>query len=215
LDWRNLGQWTDADGDYATAARALANALGLAAELRPGHRVLDVGVGAGAQLDLWRNRFGLTEIVALEPDPALAARAGAIIGDASSLPPGPFDRVLALDCAYHFADPPRFFRDVYSRLPIGGQLVFTDIAGRPTTRVKLAAALCSIPKRNVRPTRALQRTLEAIGFEVSIATLPDVLSGYARHGSPHRDMRVRVAATRMLCAVLAGSVDYILLTAPR
>ena len=213
MDWHNLGLWTAAGGDYETAATALARRLGTAAELAPGHRILDVGVGAGAQLRQWRQRFGVSQIVAIEPDAALAARAGALVADSNQLPEGLFDRVLALDCAYHFNDQSGFFRQAHDRLVPGGRLVFTDLVGEASRPLLYAARLCSIPGRNVRPSGALRHQLRQAGFDATITTLRDVLTGYARYGSPHA--RVRVVATRLLCAMLAERLDYVLVCARR
>lgn len=226
--WSNLGDWQHARR-YSEAARALAHRLGVAAQLGPADHLLDVGVGAGAQLGVWRRDFGVTRIVAVEPDRSRARTArGAAealggdiavrVGDAASLPRGSFSVILALDCAYHF-DRARFFRTARQRLRPGGRLALTDIVllrDRYRSTVSRAARACGIPRDNLVGWDGYQRALSGAGLDVQDCEDldRDVLLGFARHGGRAPGSAARVLITRALCAIAGGrSIGYRLVTA--
>ena len=118
--WGSLGLWHDGAEDYAEACESLARAVGEAAGIRPGERVLSIGCGAGDELLLWARGFGAAEVCGLEHDPLLVAAARQLVqntplpphcsvrvlgGDAAqlgqlALPRGRFDRVVCVDAAY-------------------------------------------------------------------------------------------------------------------
>ena len=81
--WGSLGLWQDGVDDYAGACEALALAVGRAAGIRPGDRVLSLACGAGDELLLWARHFGAAEVLGLELDPRLVAAArGLVAGSA-------------------------------------------------------------------------------------------------------------------------------------
>jgi SAM-dependent methyltransferase len=73
--WGSLGLWHEGVDDYAGACAALARAVGQAAGIRPGDRVLSLACGAGDELLLWAREFGAAEVLGLELDPRLVAAA--------------------------------------------------------------------------------------------------------------------------------------------
>lgn len=155
--WGNLGLWPAAGAepvDYATAAEALARAVGEAAGLGPGQRVLSVASGAGDELVLWAEAFGVGEAWGLEPDPVRTARARDRIErwsmsrergadarlhavaadlqglDALATATGPFDAIVCVDALYHLGPRAEALRQLAARLRPGGRLAFTDLVPR-------------------------------------------------------------------------------------
>lgn len=164
--WGNLGDWSTAR-TYPEACTALADRLGRALQLAPDSRLLDVGFGCGDQILRWREQFGVREIDGMNLSRSqttyarerLAARGHADLaarlhcGDANTLgdwaaqrgPPAP-DRVLALDCAYHFASRARFLDAAARLLPKDGRIGVTDL---------LLARQPLHPLREALPLRAI------------------------------------------------------------
>jgi SAM-dependent methyltransferase len=158
--WGNLGLWPAAGAepvDYATAAEALACAVGEAAGLRPGQRVLSVASGAGDELVLWAEAFGVAEAWGLEPDlqrttqaqdrierwkasrmPSDGVRLHTVAADLQGLeslagalgPIGPFDAIVCVDALYHLAPRADTLRRLAKLLRHGGRLAFTDLVPR-------------------------------------------------------------------------------------
>ncbi len=236
--WANLGFWGEAQEEtsYPRAARALAEALGRAANLEGAEAVLDVGVGAGDQLSVWGEAFGVAHVTALEPEARVHAAARARLAaegiegvtlkhagadDVAALPAAAFDRVLALDCAYHFPSRDRFFADARARLRPGGWLGLTDLVAGPRAGFA-ASALRSVfgVRQRLDDVEAYRARLEAAGFgEIAITnwTAP-VLGGFARWVARHprawaRPMKsaLAVGATALAARTLGGwgVVDYI------
>lgn len=193
--WGNLGLWAAAQ-DYPSACRALAIRLAEAAQLHPGCSVLDVGFGYGDQLLLWKERFGVGCITGFETDAqgvTEARRKLAAYTDVSlHLSNGAFtasdaryDRVMALDCAYHFAPRSAFFAHAFRTLHPGGLLALTDIVIADSVRpwrVASLARLCGIPPKNLLTQQDYRQALLDAGFcNVKFELLDDaVLAGFAR-----------------------------------
>ena len=208
--WANLGLWQPGDR-YGDAARRLALELGRRAVLGPGHRVVDVGCGGGDQLLLWVEEFGVDEVYAIEPEPALVAVARrriaehgldarirvieADVRELAALPRESFDRVLALDCAYHFPDRPRAAADAHRVLRDDGAFVLTDLmleGAAPPMRLDRLAPVFGIQRGHLIPADGYRRALVDAGFaSAEIESVTDaVAGGFARH--------VRQAWSRLL-----------------
>jgi cyclopropane fatty-acyl-phospholipid synthase-like methyltransferase len=207
--WANLGLWHPG-ADYPRAAAALASLVGDAAGLDTKTNLLDVGVGAGEQLVHWIEYFGVPRVVAVEIDPAMmeeARRRVAAAGlddrvevrldDAAAMyaapggshaggsgAPRPFDAVVALDCAYHFAPRTSFFAGACAALRPGGRLALTDLVVGETTPHGLSrmARRSGIPVENLVSEAEYRRRLCAAGFaDLRTADLTDaVLGGFSR-----------------------------------
>ena len=204
--WGSLGLWPGAPGhhtpdetDYAGACRALALAVGHAAGLQPGSRVLSLACGAGDELLLWAGHFGAAQVLGVEIDPAsadLAARQAAgtaaiqvLCRSALALPAelalaGPFDAIVCVDAAYHLAPRSAFLADALQRLRPGGRLAFCDLTLRAGSSplLRAAARLCGVPAADLLPLPQQVQRLQALGFaRVQARELDDpVLGGFAR-----------------------------------
>jgi SAM-dependent methyltransferase len=143
--WGSLGLWPHADtqADYASACSALALAVGQAAGLVPGCRVLSVACGAGDELRLWQQHFQAGAVCGVERDAALVQtaatdldRGGAHIrvlhGSGTALLalgllPASFDAVVCVDAAYHLRPRRAFLQGAFALLRPGGRLAYTDL----------------------------------------------------------------------------------------
>lgn len=131
--------------DYALAAERLSQELCALAGIAPGMRVLDAGCGFGGTIALLNERMAGLTLAGLNVDPRQLARAAATVrarpgnaiafqaGDACALPyaDASFDRVLAVECIFHFPSRPAFLREARRVLKPGGALVLSDFVPAP------------------------------------------------------------------------------------
>ena len=245
--WGNLGLWTDAAQDYPAACQALAGRLAEYAQLTPGCSVLDVGFGYGDQLVFWKQRFAVGRITGIETDAAgveearrkLAAFTDVTLrlGDDSPYPPQKshdrelYDRVLALDCAYHFAPRSAFFAHALRALHPGGRLALTDILTADNASASQQARLskmCGIPQENLMTQQDYGQALAALGFcNIRFERLDEeVLSGFSRFATRLLRRRgiaglsaggLKIFATAAIAAWLRRGqrVHYVLVSADR
>jgi MPBQ/MSBQ methyltransferase len=159
--WIHLGHWSKLPAREPGPADLPAAQARLDAELRarlaaqPGHRVLDVGCGIGGTVAELAREVEGAAIWGLNVDPAQLEVARAAVGigrarsvswtlgDACALPfdAASFDRVIAVECAFHFASRARFYEEAARVLVPGGRLVLSDFiapAGAPEPPPALA-----------------------------------------------------------------------------
>ncbi len=189
----NLGYWRDKPATLDEAGEALATLVGEAAGLGPGDVVLDAGCGFGDQDVFWVRRFGPRRIVGINiaagqvaqarrrvEDLGLAGRIEIRIGSATEIPGATtsFDKVVALESAFHFDSRVDFFDEAWRVLRGGGRLVTTDILPLADRHGGLAACLSEalaalvwgIPWANLYPRRVYADRLRAVGFEDVVVT---------------------------------------------
>ena len=192
--WGNLGLWSS-DDRYAPACAALARVVGQAAGLGPGQRVLSVACGAGDELLLWVQAFGVQQALGWDRDAQALQQARQVIAAAGlagrcsvqAQPPGPadeaFDAVLCVDAAYHLSPRTAWLADAQGRLRPGGRLAFTDLVldRDASLPLRAAARLCGVPADDLVDVEQRLQQLRTAGFDdVQVQRLDAaVLDGFA------------------------------------
>lgn len=186
----NLGYWRDAR-TLDQACEALVRLAGEAAELGPGDRVVDVGFGFADQDLFWMRTFAPTHITGLNitasqvgiarrrvAEHGLSDRIELLEASATDMPipAASFDKVLAVECAFHFDTRARFFAEAHRVLCPGGRLVLADIIQTPPegrTGRRFVQKLnwqifknrWSVPEANAETRASYAARLRAAGFQ--------------------------------------------------
>jgi len=180
--WLNLGYWKVARS-YPEACVAMVELLGTRAELKPGDRVLDVGVGFAEQDFVLVERFTVSHITGIDITPVhvdkgrervagrgLEKQIDVRLGSATAMefPDASFEKVLALECAFHFDTRDEFMREAFRVLKPGGTIALADMLPNPDTKSNLTTAFGRryghIPKTNYYDRDEYARRLAAAGF---------------------------------------------------
>jgi ubiquinone/menaquinone biosynthesis C-methylase UbiE len=167
------------------------------AELRPGHRLLDIGCGTGSLVVLTKTLYPHVDVVGADPDDRALARAarkarraGARIqldrgfSDALDYPDGTFDRVLSSFMFHHLGrdEKARTLREVRRVLSAEGSLHLLDFGGEDSAgRQSRLPRLHSHQRLLDNDECTILRLLEHAGF-VNPTKARDhaVLGGFAR-----------------------------------
>lgn len=185
----NLGYWKEAQ-TLDQACEALVRLVAETAALGPGDRVVDVGFGFADQDLFWMRAFQPAHITGLNITPSqvalarrrvarqgLADRIELLQASATAMPlaDAAFDKVVAVECAFHFDTRARFFEEAQRVLRPGGRLVVADVirmppADRPSARLvqRLNWRLFrrwGVPAANADTQASYVQKLEAAGFE--------------------------------------------------
>ena len=151
--WGNLGYWAE-DGcqdklQYSQACTQLAMEVAHMANLEnmeSDHTLLDTGFGCGDQLMVWLNIFNVKNIYGLNISQSQTQLAQDTLASAElsintckisvsdcclktswQTLDHNFQRIVALDCIYHFSDKPQYFSLCEEHLASDGVLVVSDL----------------------------------------------------------------------------------------
>ncbi|MGH3375925.1 MAG: methyltransferase domain-containing protein [Actinoallomurus sp.] len=188
----NLGYWGPECTSLDDACHALADMLADAAGMREGDQVLDVGFGYADEDLRWAELRRPQRIVGLNITPAqvqvamerarergLEDRLDLRVGSATEMPfdAGTFDRVVALQSAFHFDTRQDFFAEAYRVLRPGGVLATVDVVLRGTAGREFAktdAGACCVPAANRYDQNTYRERMCEAGFvNVDIRPISD------------------------------------------
>jgi erythromycin 3''-O-methyltransferase len=194
--YRNVGYWKNGETTLDDASDSLARLAAENLELGPADRLLDVGFGYGDQDMYWTEHFKPREIVGVNitqsqlelaskrvAERGMSDRIRYQLASATKLPfaDNSFDKVVALECAFHFQTRLDFFREVFRVLRPGGRLVTLDILPLPYSGLPLVPRTLShfglyvwkICQENVYDRQVYAAKLQEAGFSARVDSVHD------------------------------------------
>jgi erythromycin 3''-O-methyltransferase len=194
--YRNVGFWKEGETDLDNASEALVQDAGESLQLSSSDRLLDVGFGYGDQDLYLLEHFAPREITGINithsqldfaskrvAQKGLSDRIQYKLASATNIPfeDNSFDKVLALECAFHFPTRRDFFREAFRVLRPGGRLVTYDLLFLPFDHLSffprmlshLGLHLGKVCDDNVHDRFVYADRLRAAGFSAQVDSVYD------------------------------------------
>ncbi len=201
--WGNLGYWSSSSQNsvkphasigYPQACAQLARELADMAKLEASHRVLDTGFGCGDQLLLWIEEYKVQNLSGINLSHSQTQHAQNKInklplhsqisvslnmGDCSHEDSWQemnekFDRIIALDCIYHFNNKHNYFSLCRQHLTQDGALVISDLLLAKSSLIfwqkLLLKSICyfsHIPYQNLKTQKNYLKQLNRLGLTIT------------------------------------------------
>lgn len=185
--WPDPSRASRTDDDFATATGAMSRRVCDVAEIGDGLSILDVGCGVGGVVSDINERFSGVRLVGLNIDrrqvewasqrilPLTGNSIRFVQGDACRLDfeDGEFDRVLAVECIFHFPSRDRFFAEAGRVLKPGGVLAVSDF---------VPVAPLAAPLKLLDRLFTSEQMIEIYGKADTFCSLPAYRQLATRHG---------------------------------
>lgn len=244
--YANYGYWTRPGLTLEQASEALTDLVAAAAGLGAGDRVLDVGCGYGAGAVKFVKRYEVDTVTGIDVTPVRIASGQDYIaehgvadrivlqeGDATAMDfdDDSFEKLVSVECAFHFDTRTAFLKEAARVLAPGGTLALTDIIPRRgvepsaylTGEVTNQSQVCLDMPANAYDADVYAGHLQDAGFEaVRIESLlewtripfADALARLADGAEGERAAQLSRMASRIRQLIELGE-DYVLVTARR
>src|SRR6478672_1482110 len=166
--YSNYGYWNEGTACAREAADNLVDRLIEKVPEKAG-QVLDVACGAGGTTRRLAQRFGASNVTAinissyqLERTSKAAPGVNTLLMSATNLSfaPASFDVIVCVEAAFHFDTREQFFRQAYRVLKPGGHLVLSDVL-----LVANVPAVYPVPVANLISASTYKSQLSLTGFE--------------------------------------------------